>query len=80
MQDEQDYVPRPAVPPPQGGGELPYQPRIRKNRAPPPPPPPGSAQQQDPFQYQNQYQERAGENPPGMLALEDRLEKYAEGS
>ncbi|CAD6575227.1 MAG: hypothetical protein TREMPRED_001335 [Tremellales sp. Tagirdzhanova-0007] len=38
MQDEQDYVPRPAVPPPQGGGE----------------------------------------NPPGMLALEDRLEKYAE--
>ena len=75
MQDEQDFVPRQAVPLQGAGGDLPYQPRIRRNRA-----PPSLAQQQDPSQQPYQYQQRSGENPPGMLALEDKLEKYAEGA
>jgi hypothetical protein len=68
MQDQQDSFHQLA--PRQGGGELPYQPRVRRSRY-------SGGVAQDPYQYQSQ--QRGGENPPGMLALEDKLGQYAEG-
>nr|XP_019048921.1 hypothetical protein I302_02701 [Kwoniella bestiolae CBS 10118]OCF27851.1 hypothetical protein I302_02701 [Kwoniella bestiolae CBS 10118] len=73
-------------PPPPGSGGLPYQPRIKRGGRQQP------YSEQDLF-YQNQHQnqnqqaldqrygqrdQREGENPPGMLAFEERVEKFAE--
>ncbi len=72
MQDENELRQQPPPPPSQIDEGLPYEPRVRRN------PRQGGVAQQDAYQYQ--YQQRGGENPPGMLALEDKLEKYAEGT
>ncbi|WVQ86081.1 hypothetical protein IAT38_008249 [Cryptococcus sp. DSM 104549] len=64
-----------------GSGQLPYQPRVRRAR----PPAPQQAHQPDEFyqpqgygQGQGYGQRQEGENPPGMLAMEDRIERFAE--
>ncbi|WRT63875.1 uncharacterized protein IL334_000801 [Kwoniella shivajii] len=64
-------------PPGSGSGGLPYQPRVRKNR-------PQQPNQQDAFYdgqdgLQDRYGQReGGENPAGMLAFEEKVEKFAE--
>ena len=85
MQDEEEYQQstqqlrqqRPN-PPETGTGQLPYQPRVRRIR------PPGVQDQAEPYQYQSRTgqtaQDRDGQNPPGMLAMEDRIERFAEGT
>ena len=73
MQDEDDL--RQTLPPPPSAtgdnGELPYQPRVRRTR--------GGQDDQGDLNMRYQAQ-RGGENPPGMLAFEDKIEKYAEGT
>ncbi|WWD16309.1 hypothetical protein CI109_100735 [Kwoniella shandongensis] len=76
LQDEQEYQHQRQQP--QGDGQLPYQPRVRRAR----PPPPGQAQQPDAF-YQPQGREQQqgqlqGESPPGMLMMEEKIERFAE--
>ncbi|WWC66725.1 uncharacterized protein I206_100630 [Kwoniella pini CBS 10737] len=63
-------------PPPVSNG-LPYQPRIKNNNRPQQP------QNQDAFYQSNDLEGRygdrnQGDNPPGMLAFEERVEKFAE--
>ena len=73
MQEESDLHER--IPPPSqmGEGGLPYQPRLRRTR--------GAGAGAGGGDMEERYgQQRGGEYPPGMLALEDRIEKYAEGT
>ncbi|KAK8861767.1 hypothetical protein IAR55_002590 [Kwoniella newhampshirensis] len=75
MQDEQEYQRHQTQTPPQSG-QLPYQPRVRRAR--PPPPQPG---QPDTFYQPSQGergQQQQGENPPGMLLMEEKIERFAE--
>nr|XP_018266878.1 uncharacterized protein I303_00858 [Kwoniella dejecticola CBS 10117]OBR89036.1 hypothetical protein I303_00858 [Kwoniella dejecticola CBS 10117] len=78
-------------PPPPGGGGLPYQPRIRRAGAGGQRPHPQQPHNQDAFYegytasdrdingLEGRYGERnEGDNPPGMLAFEERVEKFAE--
>jgi hypothetical protein len=74
MQDEEDMRQRQQS----GGppGALPYQPRVRRNR------PQGQQTQGQDQSYQPQYeheQQRDGQNPPGMLMMEEKLGQFAEG-
>lgn len=78
MQDEQDAQARRGG----GGGQLPYQPRVRGSR---PRPQHGDDQFSQNDQgwrgdqgYGNQ-QGQNGQNPPGMLAVENKLNEFAEG-
>ncbi|KAK4687875.1 hypothetical protein P7C73_g2252, partial [Tremellales sp. Uapishka_1] len=78
LQDEQEYRERRAQPPPQPVAELPYQARVRRAPA---RPQQGSydqrgAQYQQQRDQQQQYQD--GQNPPGMLLVEEKLERFAE--
>ena len=59
-------------------GQLPYQPRIRRNRQTGEPLP--QSQQPRAADYPFNSGGDDGGNPPGMLALEDRLDKFAEGA
>ena len=77
MQDEQDAQARRGA----GGGQLPYQPRVRGNR---PRPQQGDDQFSSDYQgYRDQgfgnQQGQNGQNPPGMLAVENKLNEFAEG-
>ncbi|ORY24454.1 hypothetical protein BCR39DRAFT_546669 [Naematelia encephala] len=59
---------------PRGGGELPYQPRVRRSR-----PQAHQGGEGDPFSYgSSERQGESGGNPPGMIALEEKLGQYAE--
>jgi hypothetical protein len=74
MQDEEDMRQRQQS----GGppGALPYQPRVRRNR------PQGQQTQGQDQSYQPQYeheQQRDGQNPAGMLMMEEKLGQFAEG-
>ncbi|RSH94903.1 hypothetical protein EHS25_004709 [Saitozyma podzolica] len=75
MQDEEDMRQRQQS----GGppGALPYQPRVRRNR------PQGQQTQGQDQSYQPQYeheQQRDGQNPAGMLMMEEKLGQFAEAA
>jgi hypothetical protein len=86
MQDEQDFQAQRSIvagqdqyaPPPRhgaGNGELPYQPRARRAR-------PQGQGQADAYAGEGYYDgsgNRDGGNPAGMLAMEDKLNQFAEG-
>lgn len=57
-------------------GELPYQPRVRRSR---PSQPQGFSQPEVDNRFAEYESRNDGENPPGMLYMEERLEKLAEG-
>lgn len=57
-------------------GELPYQPRVRRSR---PSQPQGFSQPEVDNRFAEYESRKDGENPPGMLYMEERLEKLAEG-
>ena len=68
MQEEENHYGR------SGRQELPYQARVRRNRP----------QGEEPFnQTRAEYYERngqqPGQNPPGMLAFEEKVNQFAEG-
>ncbi|ADV19892.1 hypothetical protein I305_00388 [Cryptococcus gattii E566] len=56
-------------------GELPYQPRVRRSR---PSQPQGFSQPEVDSRFVEYESRKDGENPPGMLYMEERLEKLAE--
>ncbi|KIR35744.1 hypothetical protein I307_00954 [Cryptococcus deuterogattii 99/473] len=56
-------------------GELPYQPRVRRSR---PSQPQGFSQPEVDNRFAEYESRKDGENPPGMLYMEERLEKLAE--
>ena len=63
------------------GNQLPYQPRVKRTRPDQPPPPPQQTGENG-FQGYDQSQrsnQNNGGNPPGMLAVEDKLNQFAEG-
>lgn len=71
MQDEQEAERR--------GSQLPYQPRVRRNR-----PTQGGDDHfgRDDREYGQQYGQQNnqnGQNPPGMLAMEEKINQFAEG-
>ena len=73
MQDEDDLRQQLPPPPSQMADTFPYEPRVRRGQL--------TASKGGQDNYHDRYGSptRNGENPPGMLALEDKLEKYAEG-
>lgn len=71
MQDEQDAQRRGS------DSQLPYQPRVRRNR-----PQQGDDQfgRNDRERSYSQESQGQSQNPPGMLAVEDKLNQFAEGT
>jgi hypothetical protein len=79
MQDEQDAHARQGA----GSGQLPYQPRVRGHRS---RPQHGNDQFSQDDQgwtgdqgHGHQQQGQNSQNPPGMLAVENKLNEFAEG-
>lgn len=69
MQEEQDAHDQRAR-----GGDLPYQPRVRRNNRQGYTAQTGNTGPQDSYSSGNQ-----GQNPPGMLAFDERVNQFAEG-
>lgn len=81
MQDEQNRHDRAGRPqrgqhPPPPPGELPYEPRVRRTR----PANQGQDGQWEPPARNEQRTFRDTENPPGMMAVEDKVNRFAEGT
>lgn len=84
LQDEEEYrrsrsryeAAHGSANPTQPQGELPYQPRVRRAR---PSQSQGASQPEVDGRFAEYESTRDGENPPGMLYVEERLEKFAEG-